>query len=79
MMSPSACTPMTWQRSSEPSGSLLRGSTPRRPAAYLGCKLSRVRKLTSSGDLPVEHDGRRVLYELTKLDEFVRSGGAISP
>jgi len=48
-------------------------------AEYLRCKVSRVRKLTSTGDLPVERDGSRVLYHREALDEFVRNGGAISP
>jgi len=48
-------------------------------ADYLRCPISRVRKLTSTGELPVEHDGRRVLYHRDALDAFVRSGGAISP
>lgn len=48
-------------------------------AEYLRCKLSRVRKLTMTGDLPHEHDGRRVLYHRDQLDEFIRRGGAISP
>ena len=51
----------------------------REAADYLRCPISRVRKLTSTGELPVEHDGRRVLYHRDALDAFVRSGGAISP
>lgn len=47
-------------------------------AAYLSCPLSRVRKLTMTGDLPCEHDGRRVLYHRDELDRFVRAGGAIT-
>ena len=47
-------------------------------AAYLRCPLSRVRKLTMTGELPCEHDGRRVLYHRDELDQFVRSGGAVS-
>jgi excisionase family DNA binding protein len=48
-------------------------------AAYLRCPLSRVRKLTMTGDLPHEHDGRRVLYHRDELDSFIRSGGAKTP
>lgn len=48
-------------------------------AAYLRCSLSRVRKLTSTRDLPHEKDGSRVLYHRDALDQFVRNGGAISP
>ena len=48
-------------------------------ADYLRCVLSRVRKLTMTGDLPHEHDGRRVLYHRDRLDEFIRRGGATSP
>ncbi len=47
-------------------------------AAYLRCPLSRVRKLTSTHDLPCEHDGRRVLYHRDELDNFILAGGAIS-
>jgi len=47
-------------------------------AAYLQCPLSRVRKLTMTGDLPHEHDGRRVLYHRDELDKYVRAGGAIT-
>jgi excisionase family DNA binding protein len=48
-------------------------------ADYLRCPLSRIRKLTMTGDLACERDGRRVLYRREDLDTFVRSGGAISP
>lgn len=48
-------------------------------ASYLRCPVSRVRKLTMTGDLPHEKDGRRVLYHRAELDAFVRAGGAISP
>ena len=47
-------------------------------AAYLQSPVSRVRKLTMSGDLPHEHDGRRVLYHRDELDQFIRSGGAVT-
>jgi excisionase family DNA binding protein len=48
-------------------------------ADYLRAPVSRVRKLTMTGELPAERDGRRVLYHRDRLDEFVLSGGAISP
>jgi excisionase family DNA binding protein len=48
-------------------------------AEYLRCKLSRVRKLTATGELPAHHDGRRVLYRRDELDAFVLAGGAASP
>lgn len=48
-------------------------------AEYLCCPLSRIRKLTSAGDLPVHHDGSRVLYRRDELDAYIYAGGAISP
>jgi excisionase family DNA binding protein len=48
-------------------------------AEYLRCPVSRVRKLTSTRELPCEHDGSRVLYHRDKLDGYLRAGGAISP
>jgi excisionase family DNA binding protein len=48
-------------------------------AEYLACPLSRVRRLTMTGDLPVHRDGRRVLYRREELDAFIRDGGAVSP
>jgi excisionase family DNA binding protein len=48
-------------------------------AVYLRCPISRVRRLTSTGDLPVHHDGRRTLYRRDELDRFIADGGAISP
>jgi excisionase family DNA binding protein len=53
--------------------------TAKEAAEYMRCPLSRVRKLTMTGELPHEHDGRRVLYRRDQLDEFIRAGGAISP
>jgi excisionase family DNA binding protein len=44
-------------------------------AGHLRCPVSRIRKLTSTDDLPHYHDGRRVLYRVDELDEFVRRGG----
>ncbi len=48
-------------------------------AAYLRAPVSRIRKLTSTRELPTHRDGRRVLYHRDELDGFVRSGGAICP
>jgi excisionase family DNA binding protein len=48
-------------------------------ALYLRCPVSRVRKLTMTGDLACHRDGRRVLYRREDLDAFVRSGGARTP
>ena len=45
-------------------------------ADYIGCSLSRVRKLTMLGDLPNHRDGARVLYRRDDLDAYIRSGGA---
>lgn len=48
-------------------------------ATYLRCPVSRIRKLTMTGALPVHREGRRVLYDVRELDEFVCAGGAKSP
>lgn len=48
-------------------------------ASYLGCSVSRVRKLTMTGELPVHRDGRRTLYRRDDLDGFIANGGAVSP
>jgi excisionase family DNA binding protein len=48
-------------------------------ATYMRCPVSRVRKLTMTGELPHEHDGRRVLYHRDRLDQYIREGGATSP
>lgn len=53
--------------------------TAKEAAEYLRCPLSRVRKLTSTHELPHEHDGSRVLYRRDQLDQFVQTGGAKSP
>lgn len=47
-------------------------------AEYLRCPVSRIRKLTSTGEIPHHHDGRRVLFDRNELDQYVRNGGAIS-
>ena len=48
-------------------------------AAYLACPVSRVRKLTMTGDLPTHRDGRRTLYRRDELDGYIARGGAVSP
>jgi excisionase family DNA binding protein len=48
-------------------------------AEYIAAPKSRVRKLTSTGDLPSHQDGSRRLYRRDELDEFIRGGGAKSP
>jgi excisionase family DNA binding protein len=48
-------------------------------ADYLGCSLSRVRKLTMTRELPHEKDGSRVVYHQDALDGFIRRGGARTP
>lgn len=50
--------------------------TAREAAAHLNAPLSRVRKLTSTGALPVHREGGRVLYLRDELDAFIRDGGA---
>jgi excisionase family DNA binding protein len=46
---------------------------------YIRAPRSRVRKLTMTGGIPHEHDGRRAIYHRDELDRFIREGGAISP
>lgn len=50
--------------------------TARQAAEHLNAPLSRVRKLTSTGALPVHREGGRVLYLRSELDDFIRDGGA---
>jgi excisionase family DNA binding protein len=47
-------------------------------AAYIGAPLSRVRKLTMTGEMPAHRDGRRVLYRREDLDAYIARGGARS-
>ena len=53
--------------------------TAREAASYLACPLSRIRKMTMTGELPCHRDGRRVLYRREALDAYIRNGGAVSP
>ena len=41
-------------------------------AEHLAAPLSRVRKLTATGELPHHKEGRRVLYNRDELDNYVR-------
>ncbi len=45
-------------------------------AAYIAAPLSRIRKVTMTGELRSYADGRRRLYRRDDLDAFIRSGGA---
>ena len=45
-------------------------------AEFLACPRSRVYALVSSGRLPHQKDGSRLLFEPEALRAFVRSGGA---
>lgn len=60
-----------------------RGSSPwmsaNEAACYIRCPVSRIRKLTMTGELPHERDGRRVLYHRDRLDRFIQEGGAFTP
>jgi excisionase family DNA binding protein len=40
-------------------------------AEHLRCPVSRIRKLTMTGELPSHHEGRRVLYRRNELDDYV--------
>jgi excisionase family DNA binding protein len=53
--------------------------TAEQAAEHIAAPLSRVRKLTMTGELPHHRDGRRVLYRRDELDDFVRNGGARTP
>jgi excisionase family DNA binding protein len=63
------------QRAAEPSPWM----TAEQAATYLAAPVSRIRKLTMTGELPHAKDGRRVLYRREELDAFIRNGGARTP
>jgi excisionase family DNA binding protein len=44
-------------------------------AEYMACPVSRVRKLTMTGQLPSYKEGGRRLYKRTELDAFIVAGG----
>lgn len=45
-------------------------------AEYLRCPTSRIYALTSAGKIPHHHDGSRLLFRRSELDEWVERGGA---
>jgi excisionase family DNA binding protein len=45
-------------------------------AEYLRCPTSRIYALTSAGKIPHHHDGARLLFRRSELDEWVECGGA---
>lgn len=53
--------------------------TAQEAADYLGCSVSRVRKLCMTRELPHEKEGSRVLVHRDELDAFIRAGGALTP
>lgn len=61
----------------------VRGGTPWMTSAeassYIRAPLSRIRKLTMTGEIPHHRDGRRVLFHRDELDQFIRDGGAFTP
>jgi|1185.fasta_scaffold53729_2 hypothetical protein len=65
------------EREAKENGTPWRNAT--EAAEHIRAKLSRIRKLTMTGDLKAYHDGSRVLYHVDDLDDFVRRGGARSP
>ena len=44
-------------------------------AAYMACPVSRIRKLTMTGQLPSYKEGGRRLYKRNDLDRFIATGG----
>jgi excisionase family DNA binding protein len=48
-------------------------------ADYMRCPVSRIRKLTMTGELPVHRDGRSTKYRRDELDAFIYVGGAKTP
>jgi len=44
-------------------------------AAYLRCPISRIYALTSAGAVPHYHDGSRLLFRRSELDEWIKCGG----
>jgi excisionase family DNA binding protein len=48
-------------------------------AEHLSCPPSRIYSLTSAGRIPHEKDGSRLLFRVSELDAWVRSGGARRP
>ena len=48
-------------------------------AEHLACPRSRIYALASAGRVPLERDGSRLLFRRSRLDEWVRAGGATRP
>lgn len=48
-------------------------------AAYLGCSVKRLHKLTHLKRIPFEKDGSRLLFRRVDLDDWVAKGGATTP
>jgi len=48
-------------------------------AEHLAAPVSRVYALASAGRVPLERDGSRLLFKRSRLDEWVRAGGAKRP
>ncbi len=48
-------------------------------AAFLACPRSRIYSLVSARRIPHCHDGSRVLFKASDLDQWVRDGGGIRP
>jgi excisionase family DNA binding protein len=48
-------------------------------AAYIGAPRSRVYALTSSGRIPVHHDGAALIARRSELDAWLRDGGGRRP
>lgn len=44
-------------------------------AEYMACPVSRIRKLTSTEELPSYKEGGRRLYKRSELDAFIVNGG----
>jgi excisionase family DNA binding protein len=44
-------------------------------AVYLRCPASRIYALTSGRNIPHHHDGSRLLFRRSELDEWIRGGG----
>jgi excisionase family DNA binding protein len=63
----------------QPNGATSPWLTATEAAEYLRAPVSRVRKLTLTGDPPTHRDGRRVLYRRDELDAYIARGGALSP
>jgi excisionase family DNA binding protein len=45
-------------------------------ADYLGCSTGRLHNLTSAGRIPHHHEGGRLVFSTSEIDEWIRSGRA---